>query len=63
MPTTLATVQQFQVDAATPMQWKLAADGTLSYGALAPVPEPETYALFLAGLGMIGAIARRRLAK
>ena len=27
---------------------------------LAPVPEPETYALMLAGLGLIGAIARRR---
>lgn len=27
---------------------------------LAPVPEPETYAMFLAGLGFIGAVARRR---
>lgn len=26
----------------------------------APVPEPETYAMFLAGLGVIGAVARRR---
>lgn len=26
----------------------------------APVPEPETYALFLAGLGVMGAIARRK---
>jgi hypothetical protein len=25
------------------------------------VPEPESYALFLAGLGMIGLIARRKL--
>ncbi len=31
--------------------------GTLT---LAPVPEPETYALLLAGLGLIGAAARRR---
>ncbi len=26
-----------------------------------PVPEPETYAMFLAGLGMLGVAARRRL--
>lgn len=32
---------------------------TLSY-TLAPVPEPETYAMFLAGLGLMGVIARRR---
>ena len=30
-------------------------------GFLAPIPEPETYAMLLAGLGMIGAVARRRL--
>ena len=35
--------------------------GTYSvYGNLAPVPEPESYAMFLAGLGVIGAVARRR---
>ena len=28
--------------------------------ALAAVPEPETYAMLLAGLGLIGAAARRR---
>ena len=27
---------------------------------LTPVPEPETYAMFLAGLGLMGALARRR---
>ncbi len=30
---------------------------------LAPVPEPESYAMFLAGLGLMGAIARRRKSK
>ncbi|CAN5905229.1 hypothetical protein BH11PSE8_BH11PSE8_18350 [soil metagenome] len=30
--------------------------------ALAPVPEPETYALMLAGLGVMGLVARRRRA-
>ncbi len=29
---------------------------------VAAVPEPETYALFLAGLGLVGMIARRRAA-
>jgi hypothetical protein len=28
--------------------------------AVAAVPEPETYAMLLAGLGLMGAIARRR---
>ena len=27
---------------------------------LAPVPEPESYAMFLAGLGIMGAVVRRR---
>jgi probable HAF family extracellular repeat protein len=27
---------------------------------LTPVPEPETYAMFMAGLGLMGLIARRR---
>lgn len=30
-------------------------------GDVAPVPEPETYAMLLAGLGLIGAVKRRRL--
>ncbi len=32
----------------------------LGYSAVTPVPEPETYAMMLVGLGLIGAIARRR---
>ncbi len=32
-----------------------------SYGAVAAVPEPETYAMLLAGLGLMGLIARRRM--
>jgi hypothetical protein len=33
--------------------------GTLDIAAT-PVPEPETYAMMLAGLGLMGFIARRR---
>lgn len=36
--------------------------GTPSVVLSAPVPEPESYAMFLAGLGIIGAVARRRKA-
>lgn len=38
--------------------WELETDGNLTW--LAPVPEPETYALMLAGLGLVVAFARRR---
>jgi hypothetical protein len=37
-----------------------AADNVSFAGLSAPVPEPETYAMFLAGLGLMGAIARRK---
>ena len=33
---------------------------TTSLYALAPVPEPETWAMMLAGIGLMGAVARRR---
>ena len=38
--------------------------GQLQYvgTAMAPVPEPETYALMLGGLGMVGFLVRRRTA-
>lgn len=34
--------------------------GTFLYRHAAPVPEPKTYAMLLAGLGMLGIAARRR---
>jgi hypothetical protein len=37
--------------------------GAISPGVVAAVPEPETYAMLLAGLGMIGAAVKRRKAK
>ena len=38
------------------------ADGTSlgSFQAVVAVPEPETYAMILAGLGLLGVITRRR---
>ncbi|MCB5186039.1 PEP-CTERM sorting domain-containing protein [Methylobacillus gramineus] len=39
--------------------FNLSANGVLTY-AVAAVPEPETYALLLAGLGLVGVAARRR---
>ena len=41
-----------------PSSFTLNADGTLVYTAA--VPEPETFALMLAGLGLVGFIGRRR---
>jgi hypothetical protein len=39
-------------------------DPTVSFGkvsySVSPVPEPESYAMFLAGLGLVGTIALRR---
>jgi hypothetical protein len=34
--------------------------GLIVSGIATPVPEPETYAMFMAGLGLMGLIARRR---
>lgn len=37
------------------------AESSAWYGVTAPVPEPETYAMLLAGLGLVAFSARRRL--
>lgn len=34
----------------------------VTFGISSPVPEPESYAMFLAGLGLLGLIARRKKA-
>jgi len=59
--TAAAIVDQnaFMANATTPMSWTLTTNGTLIYAA---VPEPSEYALMLAGLGMLGFMARRRMA-
>jgi hypothetical protein len=38
-------------------------DKTMAVWAVTAVPEPETYAMFLAGLGLIGGISIRRKSK
>ena len=38
----------------------LSVSGDVAAAAVTPVPEPETYALMLAGLGALGFVARRR---
>jgi hypothetical protein len=38
-------------------------DISLNSANISPVPEPETYAMLLAGLGLMGGIARRRKQK
>lgn len=57
-PVVKADLRQFMADSTTPMTWTLATNGDLIYGA---VPEPSGYALMLAGLGLVGFMARRRL--
>jgi hypothetical protein len=41
-------------------EWLLSKSGDLTFSA--PVPEPETYALMVAGLALVGVAARRRRA-
>jgi hypothetical protein len=51
-----------------PSQWSKLSSGDVSlmapnltaFTVTAPVPEPETYAMLLAGLGVVSAVARRR---
>jgi hypothetical protein len=45
----------------TPDRWIALSEVTFA-GMAAPVPEPETYPLMLAGLGLVGFAARRRAA-
>jgi len=44
----------------TSLYWDADATVKLTYRYTAPIPEPETYALMLAGLGLVGWLARRQ---
>lgn len=56
-----ATFNWGNVDKVTFASDSQAVIDNLTVGAMAaPVPEPETYAMLLAGLGLMGAVARRR---
>ena len=56
---TITSLTIAAVQGATPL-WPTVDN--LSLGQLAAVPEPETYAMLLAGLGVVGFMARRRRA-
>ena len=49
--------------------YETSADGlnnpvlAVDFSPAAPVPEPESIAMMLAGLGVLGAVSRRRAAK
>jgi hypothetical protein len=47
----------FTVENGSAMNLKFTASVTAT---AAPIPEPETYTMMLAGLGLIGAVTRRR---
>lgn len=47
----------------SPSQFSGGYSLTFTGAAAAPVPEPETYAMLLAGLGLIGMVSRRRGAR
>lgn len=55
-----AGVNTAYADEGTAVRAWVGSDNILHIGAVAAVPEPSEYALMLAGLGMIAAIARRR---
>jgi hypothetical protein len=49
--------------AASDQLYRLSCGPACAIGSTNPVPEPETYAMLLAGLGLLGFVARRRKLK
>lgn len=61
--TNYATQTAYAMADGTQDYFNLSHTGTLTYtatAAIAPVPEADTYALMLAGMGLVGFMARRR---
>lgn len=57
---TAATATKLSVASFNPY-FNLSETGALTYTAVAAVPEADTYAMLLAGLGLMGFMARRRM--
>jgi MYXO-CTERM domain-containing protein len=54
-------VAHFYIDVLTPGASLVSASGQDYSFSAAPVPKPENYAMFLAGLGLLGWVRRRKL--
>jgi hypothetical protein len=71
LPLAFQTKRTFTIDGTTKPPFILTVTGSSNVAnvgyhgtiSVTAVPEPETYALLLAGLGLMGAVARRRKAK
>ncbi len=59
----LPTAGSYHVDISGVATGKSGGLYTVVMSTVSAVPEPESYALFLAGLGLMGTIARRRASK
>lgn len=68
LPISFAALRSFDIDGVTTAPFVLSIHGATNvtnagyHGSITvtPVPEPETYAMFFAGLGLMATIARRR---
>ncbi|MCW5625755.1 MAG: PEP-CTERM sorting domain-containing protein [Burkholderiales bacterium] len=57
---TFSTARELIADSGVYFATSVSSTATINVISSAPVPEPETYAMMAAGLGLIGALAARR---